>query len=289
MEPHCCARCRLLQPPSPACRLCGHAAPQPLLDISTARVEGLLPISRAPDGELERDRFPNAVIALLCGGALALASRSLAGFGAAPVIGWFLLRGRPRVKEPAWRQRLEPIAPPRPPAAPRSRLVGVAERLERTLGEGHRAALLIATEVHEEAGLLVRGVEAVPFWLVVGGRRVLISGAAWAHDPRRPPAHGGAYLDQLGCPELPVSRKTRRRLRGARTVIRPGDRIAIHGELREEQLPIVTGYRDSLGETLRGEPGAPLWIEKLAPDELGAPDPTDVTLDHIANDNTPAR
>lgn len=230
------------------------------------------------------------LIAALCGGALSLVTRSPVGLGAAPVIGWLLLRSGPRIKEPAWHQRLDPIDEPSPPelAHDAPPLVGIAERLERTLGEGHRAALFMATSVHApDGGLYVRRVESVPFWLVLeDGRRVLVSGPAWANDARRPPAHGVAYLDSLGLPELPVSRQTYRQLRGARTVIRPGDRISIRGPLREEQLPIVIGYRDSLGETLRGEPGAPLWIEKLRHepfDEIEVA--TDVTVDRVANDN----
>lgn len=297
MEPHCCARCRLLQPPSDACRDCGYPAPSTLLDLSTPQIEGLLPISRRPAGHRDNEPLTEGLVAVGAGTAFSFIFRNPLGLLAAPVIAWAIRRTRQRngIKEPAWHQRLAAIPAPRrppaaaaasgadspsftssaePPAEPSTAFIsasgaspplitGTAEKLERTLGEGHRAALLIATAIHTDAGLLVRAVLAVPFWLVVeGGRRLLVSGPAWAHDEHHPPSRGVAYLVELGCPDLPISRATRKNLRAERTVIRPGDRISVIGAPRHEQLPITAGYRDALGESLRGEPGAPLWIEK---------------------------
>ena len=44
--------------------------------------------------------------------------------------------------------------------------------------------------------------------------------------------------------------------------ISAGDRIAVLGAVREEQVA-GAGYRDTVVETIRGEPGSVVWIERL--------------------------
>jgi hypothetical protein len=187
-----------------------------------------------------------------------------------------------------WHHHLGAIAPPRRPAGPA--LVGTIEPFERALPprasdrSGLACPVLVGTAIYSSEGLLLHAIDAVPFWLVIGERRLLVAagssgaGPLWPHTGEPSPIGARAFLDELGVSPLPVSRETRRQLRAVRTILRPGDRLSILGEPRQEQLTNLpglarlAGYRDSHVELLAppaGPPGppaappGPLWIEPL--------------------------
>ena len=157
------------------------------------------------------------------------------------------------------RPRLAAVAAPTRP--PSDTLVGVARAFERTLGAN---ALASATTIHNAQGVMVRAIESVPFWLALDDKRVLITGEVWLASlvPAELPSATDA-LRELEINDLPVTRAQRRKLRASRVTIVAGDRIAVSGRVREEQLPGGGGYRDSLAETVRGEPGQVVWIQRL--------------------------
>ena len=157
------------------------------------------------------------------------------------------------------RPRLAAVpAPTRPEGAA---LVGVARPFERMLAAN---ALARATTIHSAHGVIVRGIESVPFWLALDDKRVLITGEVWLASsiPAQLPSATDT-LRELEVNDLPVTRLQRRRMRASRVTIEAGDRVSVIGHVREEQLPGGGGYRDSLAETMRGEPGQIVWIQRL--------------------------
>jgi hypothetical protein len=137
----------------------------------------------------------------------------------------------------------------------------VARPFERTLTATELAR---ATTIDSPQGVIVRGIESVPFWLALDDKRVLITGEVWLASlvPAELPSATDA-LRALEVTDLPVSRAQRRKLRASRVTIEDGDRVSVIGRVREEQLPGGGGYRDSLAETVRGEPGQVVWIQRL--------------------------
>ncbi len=140
-------------------------------------------------------------------------------------------------------------------------LVGIARPFERTLAGN---ALAVATTIGNAAGVMVRGIESVPFWLALDDKRVLITGVVWLASlvPADLPSATDA-LRELEVNDLPVTRAQRKKLRASRVSILAGDRVSVIGRVREEQHPGGGGYRDSLAETVRGEPGQIVWIQRL--------------------------
>jgi hypothetical protein len=127
--------------------------------------------------------------------------------------------------------------------------------------------------------VIVRAVDAAPFWLVLGDRRVLVAGNCWvAGAASAAPVPAWPLFGELQIEGLPITRKIRTKLQVSRIAVAPGDRVAVRGRLRVEQLAGAGGYRDALTEAIRGEPGALVWIERLgepAPDQAShtAPPP----------------
>jgi hypothetical protein len=287
MEILCCRLCRLIQPPADLCRDCGRAAPEPLMEMTTSEIGGARSVERVPPASSDGDTLRLFSISVLAGAVgFALLQTPLA-MALGPVAGWLSYRKRFWQTELIWQRHLTPVPAPRPPSL--THRSGVAEKHERTVAEpaALRSAplalsstphplvrqrlreppLVVSTSILAGEEMLVRTVDAVPFWLANEGKRVLVNGAMWSHvatPPRR--LDPLELLASIGLAKLPLARATRLVLHGARSVIRAGDRVTVFGELRKEQVTGVAGfgegYRDAFTEVLQGVPGSPLWIEK---------------------------
>jgi hypothetical protein len=274
VAPLCCPRCRLLQR-GRSCLDCGE--PTTALDgLTRQRIAGLATAPRRP-AQGWRDAvalYTTAFGSLGAAGAGILITGSGWGAVVGPVVGLF------GYKKQFWkavvrrRPRLAAVPPrPRPSGAP---LIGVARPFERTVAGG---ALAVATTVESSQGVIVRAVDAAPFWLVLGDRRVLVAGNCWvAGAASAAPVPAWPLFGELQIEGLPITRKIRTKLQVSRIAVAPGDRVAVRGRLRVEQLAGAGGYRDALTEAIRGEPGALVWIERLgepAPDQAShtAPPP----------------
>ena len=259
MAPLCCPRCRLLQR-GRLCLDCGERTAT-LEGLTRTRIEGLTTTARPPP-QGWRDAlalYATAFGSIGAGLVAMLYTGSATAMLVAPLIG--ILGYKKQFWKAVFKRgpRLTAVvAPGRPAGAP---LVGVAQPFERTVAGG---ALAIATTIENSEGVIVRAVDAAPFWLVLADRRVLVAGACWiagVASASLVPASG--LLHELEVGGLPIGRASKAGLRVTRVAIAPGDRIAVLGRAREEQLAGVGGYRDSLTETIRGEPGALVWIDRL--------------------------
>lgn len=261
----CCPRCRLLQRER-SCLDCGERTAA-LDGLTRQRIAGVAAASRSP-AQGWRDAvalYTTAFGSLGAAAAATLLTQSGWGLVAGPVVG---LLG---YKKQFWkavlrrRPRLAAVPPrPRPPGAP---LVGVARPFERTVADG---ALAIATTVENSRGVIVRAIDAAPFWLVLGDRRVLVTGECWVAGAGASALSAWPLLGELQIDGLPIAWAGRAKLQVTRIAVEPGDRVAVRGRLRVEQLAGAGGYRDALTETICGEPGAVVWIERL--DDAAAPD-----------------
>jgi hypothetical protein len=237
-----------------------------LENLTRPRIEGLTRVKKQP-ATGARDALALLATAfgvLVAGAAGVLVTRSPIGLVFGPAAGAFGYSKQFWRAALTRRPRLAAVAPRERPAG--EVLIGVAQPFESTLGAG---ALAIATTIATRQGVIVRAVEAVPFWLALADRRVLVAGDCWvaghASDHGDPVSR---VLGELEANALPLARASKRRMQVARVMIAPGDRVAVLGRLREEQLAGAGGYRDSLVETVRGEPGSIVWIDRL---EGGAP------------------
>lgn len=269
MAPLCCPRCRLLQR-GRSCLDCGERT-TPLDGLTRQRIAGLTTAPKPP-AQGWRDAvalYTTAFGTLGAAAAAVLITDSAWGAVLGPVVGLFgykkqfwkaMLRRRPR---------LAAVPPRRRPAG--TPLVGVAQPFECTVADG---ALAIATTVENRQGVIVRAIDAAPFWLVLAGRRVLVTGDCWvAGAASASPVPAWPLLGELQIDGLPITRGSRSKLQVSRIAVAPGDRVAVLGRLREEQLPGAGGYRDAVTETIRGEPGAVVWIDRLdGPARPDAPD-----------------
>lgn len=283
MVPVCCPRCRLLQCAGqhagryaePFDRRCGGRydgrydgkcidcgeSTAALGELTRLRIAGVSrETRRPPDGWRDRVAlYTTAAAVFAAGTAGVLVCGSAAGALFGPAVGalgyskqfWrAVIIRRPRLAGAAPRER--------PDGAP---LIGVAQSFERTVAGG---ALAVATVIANRDGVIVRAVDAVPFWLVIAGRRVLVTGPCWVSGAvHARPAPVGDVLRELDASELPIARARRAELTVWQTAVVPGERIAVFGRVREGQLAGSGGYRDAVGELIRGEPGAVVWIERL--------------------------
>jgi hypothetical protein len=255
----CCPRCRLLQRER-RCVDCG-ADTAVLADLTRLQIAGLTRVPKPPPTGW-RDQVALWTTAFgIFGAAIAggLITQSALGVLAGPAFG--LLGYRKQFWKAAFKRRPRLAAVTARERPPGAWLVGAAQPFERTLTGG---ALAIATTIENRDGVIVRAIDAAAFWLVAD-RRILIVGHCWvtgASNPSLVPA--SILLRQLDAGGFPLSRASRVGLRVTRVAIAPGERIAVVGQLREETIAGLGGYRDAMTETLRGEPGAPVWIERLA-------------------------
>lgn len=237
---------------------------QELEDLTRPRIAGLTTVKKEPAKGL-RDALAllgTAFGMIGAGAAGVLVTHSPYGVILAPAFGLFgytkqfwraALKRRPRLGAVSARER--PVG---------EAMIGEVRPFERTVGSG--GALAIATTIATTQGVIVRAIDAAPFWLVLADRRVLVTGPCWlAGRPSDVMDPVAAVLAELEAKDLPIARATRKRMRATRVTIAPGDRVTVVGRIREEQLAGVGGYRDSLVETVRGEPGAIVWIETGAP------------------------
>jgi hypothetical protein len=233
-----------------------------LADLTRARIEGLVKVKKQP-ARGWRDTlalFGTAFGMLGVSVAGAMLTSSPAGVllgGAYAMFGYNKQFWKMGVKRGP---RLDAVAPRERPAG--EVLIGVAQPFERTIGPD---ALAIATTIESPQGVIVRAIEAAPFWMVLDDRRVLVLGECWVASLVSQYHHRVfKALRELGAGELPIAHVRKQTLRVAQVTIAPGDLVAVTGRVRAEQVPGIAGYRDSMGETIRGEPGALAWIERLA-------------------------
>ena len=268
----CCPSCRLLQRPG-ACAHCGEATTD-LDSLTRERIEGLTTVRTSPPSGIRNvlALFATAFGVFGAGAAGVLLTHSPLGLFAGPAAGAFGYRKQ------FWRAALK--RRPRLQAVPRlvhpdgEPVFGEVQPFQQTLAPN---TLAVATSVETNQGVIVRAIEAVPFWVALADKRVLVTGTCWVSSGT--PVTTDRVTDTLralGARDLPISRSGRRKMRVATVTIAPGDRVSIIGALREEQLPGGGGYRDALVECMRGEPGAPVWIDRLdgntaAPSRVVAP------------------
>jgi hypothetical protein len=229
--------------------------------LTRPRIEGLTTVKKRPaTGARDALALLGTAFGMFAAGAAGvLLTRSPIGLLFAPAAGAFGYTKqfwRTALKR---RPRLAAVPPRARPAG--ELLVGVAQPFERTVGAG---ALAIATTIETSEGVIVRAIEAAPFWLALAERRVLVTGECWVAgltSDRADPV--SRVLGELEATALPIARARKKRMRVARVTIAPGDRVVVIGRLREEQLAGAGGYRDSLVETIRGEPGSIVWVDRL--------------------------
>lgn len=259
MAPLCCPRCRLLQRGG-VCIDCGERTTT-VEGLIQQRIAGLTTASRPPASGW-RDAvalYATAFGSLGAAAAAVLITGSAFGMLAAPVVGLFGYKKQ--FWKTVFRRRPRLAAVPPPPRPARPPLVGVAQPFERTVAGG---VLVIATTIENSQGVIVRAVDAAPFWLVLADRRVLVTGDCWvAGAASASLAPESQAIREIDLGALPIARTIHNHLRIIRTVVAPGDRVAVRGRVREEQHAGAGGYRDALTETIRGEPGALVWIDRL--------------------------
>jgi hypothetical protein len=157
------------------------------------------------------------------------------------------------------RPRLAAVPAPVKPSM--TAIVGTVHAYTGTIGTLEPAITAVATAVVlrsaiDRDGVVLRAARAVPFWLVAGSRRVLVTGSCWVGFPGQPREIGRALVDL----EIPMSLIPKRPF-VEEAWISPGDRVAVTGRVRDQQVPGL-GYRESTVETIEGEPGAVAWIER---------------------------
>lgn len=231
-----------------------------LADLARPRIEGLTVVSKPPpSGWRDAVALLSTAFGLLGAGAAGvLLLDSRAGILLAPVVAaigynkqfWKMaLKRRPRLS-----------TVPRPTAPDGAAIEGLAQPFEKVIGTKQ---LAIATTVELGNEVVVRAIEAVPFWIALNDRRVLVTGPCWVGGTPQPIGGGvKEALAKLQATELVVTRAQRRKLVIKRIVIAEGDRVSVIGRRTEQQIAGAGGYRDSLVETVEGEPGAVAWIER---------------------------
>ena len=248
-----------MQPAARACSECGsHAVVEPNA-LTTEVIAGITAISKPPaTGWRDTVALLATTLGFFAGmgvGFFVAGSWGAVLFGGAAVVGGY----NKQFWKPAFKhtKQLRVIAAPAPPVA--EAFIGRVHTHASQLAGG---ALAIATTYTVDGGTLARTIESVPFWLISGGRRILIDGAiriSPASGQRVPSAF--ADLVKLG---VEIHRRARKRIVATRVTLQPDDMIVAKGELTTKQL-FDGGYRDNLVDTLFGEAGQPIWIARDLP------------------------
>ena len=268
MATRCCPTCRVLA--TSTARRCAHCGAATVLPADLARpvVSGVTALARKPPTGW-RDTLAllgtaTGMFGAAVGGAFIAGPIGLLAGPAFGLLGYSKQFWRAAFKR---RDRVRAIAPPRPPLGEAH--VGTAQPHERTLAGGELdrpgQPLVVAHTLGLGGDVLTRRIEAVPFWLVLSDqRRVLVDGALWLTSDAPVQLPAVTALEDLRVAGIPLSRGERKRMTLARTILRAGDSVSIIGVVTTEQLA-GSGYRDHHVEALRGEPGAPLWLERREP------------------------
>lgn len=256
MSLRCCPRCRLLQPES-RCVDC-RTGTEALRDLTRPQFAGVTAVTKQPaTGWRDQVALWSTALGML-GAAVAgaLITSSPVGLLAGPAVGAFGYTKqfwRTALKR---RPRLGTVEAPAPPPGPA--IVGVAQPFERTVAGG---ALAIATTIENRHGVIARLVDAAAFWLVAD-RRFLVTGNCWVAGVAGRSWPRSTLLHELAAGGFPIGHVKRAGLRIHRVAVMPGDRIAVNGRPSEEAIAGL-GYRDAVTDALRGEPGRPVWIDRL--------------------------
>jgi hypothetical protein len=156
-----------------------------------------------------------------------------------------------------------PMSPAPPEAEP---IRGVVKAYEKHVGDD---AVAIAITYLFDDDVIARTVEAVPFWLIDGQRRILVEGALRITRVSAKPMARTTAVKQLAQLGVQVRRADRERIWMTETVLRPDARVTAAGTLTARQL--ADGYRDNLVDAFAGAPGQPVSITVDDPADLEAP------------------
>lgn len=257
----CCDNCRVLQPPAEACELCGHQLIELSL-LARARVESVALVpQKPPSGWRDRlELWGTALGMAVGGGVLGHLTGSMIVFFVAYVCIGALGMYQQKVRAVLVRRpRLEGrTSLARPDGHP---LIGTAVLLDRTLATPDGPALIITTTVWLGRRILLRELQACPFWLECEDRRVLVEPPLWFDSAEQPLPDLDEALRELGVQHLALDRKQRRAVTVTRAIVRPGAVLTALGAVVREQRPELGAYRDANIDVLKPSGQAPRWFE----------------------------
>jgi len=168
----------------------------------------------------------------------------------------------------AFRRSVRVSSVPMLPAPPEAEPIrGVVQAYEKHLGDGD--AVAIAITYLFDGDVIARTVEAVPFWLIDGKRRILVDGTLRITRVAEKPKARTTAVKQLAKLGVQVRRADRERIWMTETVLRPDTHVTAAGTLTARQL--ADGYRDNLVDAFAGEPGQPVAITVDDPADLETP------------------
>jgi hypothetical protein len=231
-----------------------------LADLARPRIEGLTVVSKPPpSGWRDAVALLGTAFGLIGAGAAGvLVSHHPAGILLAPVVA--AVGYNKQFWRMAFKRRPRLSSVPRPSAPEGTSVEGIAQPFEAMIGTKQ---LAIATTFELGDSVIVRAIEAVPFWIALPDRRVLVTGPCWlAGSATQIRGDVTEQLAALAALEVPLTRAQRRKLIVKRVAILEGDRVSVIGHRTEQQIAGAGGYRDSLVETVEGQPGAVVWIER---------------------------
>lgn len=254
----CCVTCRLVQPPGTVCDDCGGARLVAPSSLTKPVVSGVTTVAKQPATGW-RDGVALIATALgICVGVGVGALITGGVFGAAVGAS---VAGMIGYNKQFWRTaftrsvRVSAVAMlPAPPEAEPIR--GVVKAYEKQVGDGDAVAIAITYLFDDH--VIARTVEAVPFWLIDGERRILVDGALRITRVSAKPMARTTAVKQLAKLGVQVRRGDRDRIWMTETVLRPDDHVTAAGTLTARQL--ADGYRDNLVDAFAGEPGQPVSI-----------------------------
>jgi hypothetical protein len=265
----CCVTCRLVQPVGTVCVDCGGTRLVAPSSLTKPIVSGVTAVAKQPATGW-RDSVALLATSLgVCAGVGVGALITHGVFGAvvgASAVG--MLGYNKQFWRTAFRRsvRVSSVAMlPAPPAADPIR--GVVKAYEKHVGDGDAVAIATAYLFDDE--VIARTIEAVPFWLIDGDRRVLVDGPLRVTRASAKPMARTTAVKQLGLLGVQVRRADRERIWMTETVLRPDVHVTAAGPLTARQL--ADGYRDNLVDAFAGEPGRPVSITVNDPADLETP------------------